>query len=319
MDRTERFYKIIRLLKARSRVNIQYFLDELEVSRATFNRDLEYLRDRLNAPIQYDRSENSYKLADADKEFELPGIWLTAGEASSLFTLLQLIEHLESGILYDAIQPFQQLLVKRLKDDGLNINDVVKRVRIISMSARQVEPRYFELVSYIVLKQKQARIQFYNRARDEAKWRHISPQRLVHYRDNWYLDALDNELQQLRTFSLDCIHELEVVNQPAIAVTEETLDKELASSYGIFAGAETQEALLRFTPERARWVARENWHPDQSGKFDERGYYLLTIPYSAEHELIMDILKHGVHVKVLSPSSLVESVASALKKALGQY
>ncbi|VAW78742.1 Transcriptional regulator [hydrothermal vent metagenome] len=124
------------------------------------------------------------------------------------------------------------------------------------------------MISYVELTPQQARIEFYNRKRDDTKWGEISPQRLVHYRDNWYLDALDDEIQQLRTFSLDCINQLKIIKQPAIAVTEETLDKKLCSSYRIFTGSETQEALLRFTPECTFWVARESWCPNQSGKYD---------------------------------------------------
>ncbi len=319
MDRTERFYKILGLLRSHSQINIQYFLDELEVSRATFNRDLEYLRDRLNAPIQYDRHENAYRLDETSGKFELPGIWFSAGEATSLLSFLQLIEHLESGKLYDAIDPFRQQIIKHLDDDGLCVNDVLKRIRIISMNARQVEPRYFELISHVVLTQQQARILFYNRMRNETKWRLVSPQRLVHYRDNWYLDALDHKIQQLRTFSLDCINGFEIVDEPAIAMNEEQVEKELSSAYGIFSGEQIQKAVLRFTPERARWVANENWHPDQNGEFDDEGFYILSIPYSIEHELVMDILKHGSHVKVLSPESLVKTVAVMLKETLGQY
>lgn len=319
MDRTERFYKILGLLRSRSHINIQCFLDELEVSRATFNRDLEYLRDRLNAPIQYDHHENTYKLDETNGIFELPGIWFSACEATSLLSFLQLIEHLESGKLYDAIEPFRQRIIKQLEDDGLCVNDVLKRIRIISMNARQVEPRYFELISYVVLMQRQARILFYNRMRNETKWRQVSPQRLVHYRDNWYLDALDHEIQQLRTFSLDCINGFEIINEPAIAMDDGQVEKELSSAYGIFSGKQIHKAVLRFTPERARWVANENWHPDQNGEFDDEGFYILNIPYNIEHELVMDILKHGNHVKVLSPESLVQTVAAVLKETFGQY
>ena len=97
------------------------------------------------------------------------------------------------------------------------------------------------------------------------------------------------------------------------------LNEELASSYGIFTGKADKVATLRFSPERARWVAGEIWHPSQKASFDAAGYYLLEIPYRDHRELMMDILKHGSDVEVLSPKELRDAVASALAEAAGKY
>jgi predicted DNA-binding transcriptional regulator YafY len=78
-------------------------------------------------------------------------------------------------------------------------------------------------------------------------------------------------------------------------------------------------AVLRFTPERARWVADEHWHPQQQSQSLEDGSYELRIPYSDPRELVMDILKHGEEVKVISPESLRDAVAERLKNALRHY
>ena len=104
------------------------------------------------------------------------------------------------------------------------------------------------------------------------------------------------------------ILKLEVGQEAAIDVDEDILDRELESGYGIFSGVETNEAVLRFSPRLARWVSREQWHPDQKGEYDEAGFYLLRIPYSQDTELIMDILRHGADVEVLQPKQLRQKV-----------
>ena len=96
------------------------------------------------------------------------------------------------------------------------------------------------------------------------------------------------------------------------------LNEELGSSYGIFTGKADKIAKLRFTPERARWVAGETWHPQQKTTFDAEGYYLLEVPYREDQELVMDILKHGPEVEVLSPKGLREKVAQLHKQATQQ-
>jgi predicted DNA-binding transcriptional regulator YafY len=76
--------------------------------------------------------------------------------------------------------------------------------------------------------------------------------------------------------------------------------------------------VLRFSPERARWVAEECWHPKQKGHY-ENGHYILEIPYSDDRELVLDILKHGPEVEVLRPKSLRKKVLDRLVRAASQY
>jgi proteasome accessory factor C len=71
-------------------------------------------------------------------------------------------------------------------------------------------------------------------------------------------------------------------------------------------------AVLRFTAERARWVANEEWHPEQRGEFLPDGRYQLSLPYADPRELIMDILKYGPDVEVVAPDSLRAAVAERL-------
>jgi predicted DNA-binding transcriptional regulator YafY len=83
-------------------------------------------------------------------------------------------------------------------------------------------------------------------------------------------------------------------------------------------GHKTQTGVLRFTPERARWVAEETWHPKQKGHFTDAGY-VLEMPYSDERELVLDILKQGPEVEVLRPKSLRKKVLDQLLRAASLY
>ena len=98
-----------------------------------------------------------------------------------------------------------------------------------------------------------------------------------------------------------------------------SLDEELASSYGIFAGEVKHRAKLRFTADRAKWVASETWHVDQRNAFDEQGRYTLEFPYSDDRELVLDILRHGASVEVLSPKALRDKVIAEHQAAIKTY
>jgi predicted DNA-binding transcriptional regulator YafY len=101
---------------------------------------------------------------------------------------------------------------------------------------------------------------------------------LVHYRDNWYLDAWCHLRDDVRNFSIDAITKLEVMDADAKEVSARTIDQALGNSYGIFNGAAQGWAKLKFTPERARWVAGETWHPMQESSFEDDGSYVLSFP-----------------------------------------
>ncbi|MDD5296418.1 MAG: YafY family protein [Rhodocyclaceae bacterium] len=325
MDRTERFYKIDQLLSERKVVPFAVLQEKLEVSRATIKRDLEYLRSRLNAPIVWDREARGYRFGSPEQvgagdRYELPGLWFSSEEILALLTMQHLLANLDRGGLLGAqVEPMQARLRGLLGSADNSAEEVQKRVRILGMAARSTPLDQFSLVGSALLKRKRLSINYFARGRGENSEREISPLRLVHYRDNWYLDAWCHLRQGLRSFSLDAMHAVQLLASPAVDVPEDQLDADLGAGYGIFSGREVQWARLRFTAERARWVASETWHPNQKGHFDADGSYLLELPYSDDRELLMDILRQGRGVAVLAPSELRRRVAEELRAAASSY
>jgi predicted DNA-binding transcriptional regulator YafY len=322
MDRSERFYRIQQLLTSRRLVRTQDFLDALEVSRATFKRDLEYLRDRFHAPIVYDAGQEAYRFDDKVEDravWQLPGLWFSAEELRALLTMDRLMAGLEPGVLTEVLGPFRKRLRELLTGGDHTADEVSRRIRVLTMGARPVDPGHFRAVTTALLARRRLRIRHKRRQDGDLLEREVSPQRLVHYRDNWYLDAFCHRRQALRTFALDAIDHVAVLDKPAKEISDSALDRHFASGYGIFAGAETQEAVLLFSATRAPWVSRETWHPKQDGKLQADGTYLLKFPYSSEPELVMDILKYGSDVTVLAPLSLRTAVTRELRAAATRY
>ncbi|MCO5096677.1 MAG: WYL domain-containing protein [Rhodocyclaceae bacterium] len=323
MDRTERFYRIDQLLNDRKVVPFSTLVEKLEVSRATIKRDLEYMRNRLNAPIVWDRDEGGYRFTGREggaAQYELPGLWFSAQEVHALLTMQHLLMGLDSGgLLGPHIAPLLARLRALLGTTDDTTEEIHKRIRILGMASRRMALDHFAVVGSALLRRKRLLISHYVRARDETIEREVSPQRLVHYRDNWYLDAWCHLRNDLRSFAVDAIRRTEIIEQPARNVPEKTLDSVLGAGYGIFSGRKITWARLRFTPERARWVSLEQWHPRQKARFDKDGTYLLEVPFSDSRELVMDILKQGAGVEVLAPATLRKDVAAQLQKALDQY
>ncbi len=319
MDRTERFYLIKRLLGEGRVVGIDTFLDRIEVSRATFKRDIEYLRSRMRVPIVWDRDAGGYRLDAAGEGAELPGLWFSAAEAYALLTMHHLLEQLDPGMLDPHLSPLATRLEKLLGSRGHTADEVRRRIRVLHAARRKVTASQFEALAQGLLERRRVAIRHFNRATGEHLDREVSPQRMVFYRDNWYLDAWCHLRGGLRSFAVDAIEGAMLLETPADLVDESLLDRELSSGYGIFSGSDIRWAVLRFTPARARWVSVEEWHPGQRTRTEADGSLVLELPFSDPRELVMDILKHGAEVEVLDPPGLREQVAAQLAAALARY
>src|SRR5574337_1241512 len=325
MKPTERIYKIEDLLNEHGFLSFQAIQHALEVSRATLKRDLAELRDRYHMPIVYDREAGGYRIDRQSKpvgpvQYELPGLWFSAQEIHALLTMHRLIANLDSGgLLGPHIQPLMQRMNRLLGAADNPAEEVVKRIRLVTVGAREFHLDHFQRVGSALLRRKRLMIDYHARSTDVESRREGSPQRLIHYRHNWYLDAWCHTREALRSFSVDAVCWQEKLDRPAIDVEEERLDAVLGSGYGIFSGEEVKWAILRFSPKLARWVSTERWHPEQTGTLLDDGRYELKLPYSEDTELVMDILRYGAECEVVGPEALRGRVAEKVREMAGRY
>jgi len=328
MDRTERFYKIELLLRNRGCVAFDTLLDELDVSRATLKRDLQYLRDRLAAPIVYDRFDNGYRFdtlpvdAKGAARRELPGLWFSEKEIHALLTMHQLLAGLDDdGVLCRHLAPMMDKLQGMLGTDESEARELMRRVKVISTARRRVPSRHFELLGHALVQRKRVWLRYFKRSDRSESVREVSPQRLVNYRNTWYLDAWCHASDGLRRFALDAVQEAKALDTRAKQVAVKELESELDAGYGIYGGggAKVTWATLLFSPDAAQWVANEEWHAQQKSRWLADGRYELQVPYSDPTELAMDILRHGDSVVVAGDKALVASIALRLRRAAQLY
>jgi predicted DNA-binding transcriptional regulator YafY len=289
------------------------------VSLATFKRDLAKLRDQMGMPIEFDKDRGGYFLDRNNLATEMPGLWFSPEELVSLLTIQRLIEQLEPGLVGLKLRPLQKKLTELLQAKGLGETEIANRVRMTFAGKRQLEIKSFELVAMATISRKKIHMVHLNRQRSERVERTVSPQELVHYRDNWYLDGWCHLRKGIRSFGLDAIEDAQILDEPAQDVPMDELRRVTQSSYGIFSGQPTAWAVMRFTEHRAQWVESEIWHPQQVATREPDGSYLLKVPYSDDRELLGDILRFGADVQVLEPKELRTKVQKTLLDAATKY
>jgi predicted DNA-binding transcriptional regulator YafY len=311
MTKTARVYKIEMLIRNRGHVSFQTLLDELEVSPATLKRDLDYLRDQLGAPIEYDRYVNGYRFGEGfrGQTHELPGLWFSERELYSLLMAHQLLGELDShGVISRHLQPLLDRIHQMLGAQEADAKELLKRVRIIGSAKRPVPSQFFELIAEALLKRRRLHMRYLTRGRGEVSERDVSPQRLVHYRSTWYLDAWCHTKDKLLRFALDAVQGASALEVRAKDVSAKQLAAEMDGGYGIYAGAKTEWVTLAFSAQAAQWVSREEWHPDQRGEWLPDGRFRLEVPYTDPTELAMDILRHADEVTIVSDSGGVREL-----------
>jgi predicted DNA-binding transcriptional regulator YafY len=319
MSEMVRLIRYAELLSNRRFMTKQDLMAKQVVSLATLKRDLVKLRDQMNVPIVFDRDLGGYKLDKTTERTELPGFWFSQDEILALLTIQNMIGELEPGLLGPKLKPLQTRLNSILASQGLSAETLTQRVRLLHAGKRRMPLQSFEAVAKGTLERKQVQILHLNRQSGEKLDRAISPQQLLYYRDNWYVDAWCHLRGGVRSFAIDAIETAQVLDKPAKELDPPTLKKHMSSGYGIFGGQANAVAKLQFSATRARWVQFEEWHPDQKGLLAKDGSYTLEVPYSDERELIGDILRFGADVKVLGPDSLVRQLRKELEKTLASY
>jgi len=319
VSRFDRIYRIHELLcNARHSVPMRVFTEELETSRNTITRDFEFLRDSLGAPLEYCREHNGHRYNPGAPVFELPGFWMNPAELYALLACEHLLENVQPGLITSRLAPLREKVRRLLGESGHDAEEVSERIRIQPIQTRTTSHQTFDPVAQATLSGQCLRFHYQARSGSGHKHRTVDPQRLLHYRSNWYLLALCRQADALRLFSLDRIMAPDIQAIPARQMSPEQLDAFASSGFGIFGGNSKATAHLRFSEHAAEWVADETWHPDQAGEWRDDGYHL-WVPYSDSRELIMEVLRYGADVEVLEPEDLRAEVAGRIRKMAGIY
>lgn len=322
-ENVERVRKIAHLAQRQGGVTMKQLKAVLEVSDSTVKRDIDVLRDRMGCPIEFDKHAQHYAVRaeqlPGGGPFELPGLWFNASEVHALLAMLHLLRGVQPGLLEPQLAPLKARLRKLLGDSAHSAASLERRVKVIHFASRRMEVKHFELLVSALVERKRLRVRYFNRDRNDVTERELSPQQLVHYRENWFLDAWCHLRNDIRSFSAEAIQQVALTDVPAIDVAPEVLSAHFESGYGIYAGEATQRARLKFSPQQARYVSLETWHPKQTCSWLSDGSYVLEVPYSKDAELVRDLLRYGADVEVLEPPELRQHVADALRTAASKY
>ncbi len=313
MNKTDRIYLLDQILKsARYPVSKQTLMERLDCSQATLYRIVADLRDAYAAPLESGDKGFYYR---KDEHFELPGLRLTAAEIQALLMIVNLLEDLETDLLRQPLQRLLDATGEVLQQHGIH---PARHIRIIKALPRHPDRAVFAHILGALQAAQRIEIE-YRAPQGERSHRVLSPQQLTHYKNTWYLDAWCHLREGIRSFALEQIQRVTPQQENAVKLDPEAMKQHFSGSYGIFSGAPQHTAEVRFDVHKAPWAVREQWHSKQQLTALDEQHVLIRIPYSQDHELLMDILRYGDAATVMAPPELREKIAATLRKAAANY
>jgi predicted DNA-binding transcriptional regulator YafY len=332
VDRTERFYRIERLLRERESISLADLMARLDVSRPTVIRDIAYLRDRMGVPIVFDRARNGYRLADRRESprHRLPGLWFNADEIRALRVASRLLGQLEPGLLQSQLEPLEPRLRELLGEAGNALADelLLDRVCVLAPGRRHLPEGAFRTVASALLQGRRLSLGYREPGLGRMLGRQVSVQRLVHCQDNWFLDAWCHGEECARSIPLHALASLSLLETAAVLLPLDEVARCFDEAYG-GAPAAVDEALdkpaamrrvrLVFSPEVAAVIARGNWHPEQRMRLLDDGQLRLDLPCEDPAQWLSLALQYGRHCEVLEPPALRMLVADELMAIARRY
>ncbi|PCJ30908.1 MAG: hypothetical protein COA90_07685 [Gammaproteobacteria bacterium] len=320
MDKRDKLYQLHRIFSQAygTLVSKAHLLSELECSDSTLKRRINDLRDTYGAPLEYSADKHGWFYRKGQR-FELPGLWFNDQELYALLVLEQLLENLDTGLISEQLSIAKDKIKVLLSSKIDPEENISNKLRLINVFHRQFDENIFKEIAKATFDERQVEIDFINRQKQQKTTRVISPQRIVHYKDNWYLDCYCHLRNELRTFSIDGISKVTQCHQKSHIIAPKEIDEATQQTYGIFSGSSSNRAVLHFQAPVSFWIAKETWHPEQKGQWLENDIFELKIPYKHSKELLADILRYAEHVTIISPASLRQSIQHCAQKILKNH
>jgi len=310
----ERMLRIHQALQAGGFPNASKLAREIEVSTKTIHRDLEFMRDRLNLPLEYDSSRNGYFYDGEVSSF--PTMQITEGEIFALVVAEKALQQYRGTSfekpLLSAIRKMEQALPDTV---SLNLADIEQTISFRTRAEPILNLEIFEVLAKAVAGHRQLELR-YRKPGQQAEARVVDPYHLANINGDWFLFAFDHARKDIRTFAPARIQSARLTGKTFERTQKFSLENRLRDSFGVYSGGGKFEVVIRFAPRVADYIREKKWHPSQSLREFKGGGVELKMKLSSLGEVQRWVLSWGGDAQVLQPLELADAVRQAAKAIL---
>jgi len=313
----ERFVWFDDQVRAGKYPNATTLADRFEISAKTAQRDIDFMRDRLLCPLDYDSSQKGYSYDD--ETFSLPMVYLSSEEFSSLLIARKMLQDIRGGAIGDEISSVVDKITNILKKHAVAADQIDAAFSFQLIEYAPTPEEVFKAVLEGCLKKKCLSFTYYSPATEEKSERTVEPYHLFNYMGTWHTIGYCHLRKEIRDFALSRISETKVLTEPFKIPADFDFKKYFLSTFGLYKGKSKKEVTLRFTLEKSKWIKDQIWHKDQKAKYLKNGSLELSFPVSDFSEIKREILKHGDDVEVIKPKPLRDLIKAEAEKIVKIY
>ncbi len=310
----ERFFWFHKYVKADKYPNAKHLCKQFEISHRTAQRTIEFMRDRIQAPLEYDYLNKGFYYSD--KTYELPSLWFNEDNVVALSLAVRLASSIPDIDTKNKLCTLLEGIINRQSTDGgMSFQDISDKISVKNIEYSRVNEQFFTVIVSSIFQKRPLHISYYSPHTKKGTDRTILPLHLIQYMGSWHVIAFCTLRNAMRDFALSRI---KTINSTDIKVrlpgNLPPVKEFTRKNFGIIQGGKTQKVCLQFTPMIAPWIEEQIWHPKQKQTLKKDGSLLLIFPTADFKELIKRVLSHGADVKVISPKGLAIALKSEILK-----
>lgn len=282
---------------------------QFEVSTKTIQRDIDFMRDRMGLPIEYDQEHMGFRYTKAVEN--LPMATISEGELVALLVAQKAIEQY-SGTSFEA--PLTQAFAKLTNQLDGPVTVALGAARALisfkPVGIAQSDLKLFQKLSDAVLQSFELEFDYRSLRSAQSERRRVQPWQLCCVDNQWYVIGHDLDREAKRTFALPRIRGVKVTKRRFVRPADFSIQEHLGSAFGVFTGTGEHVIRLRFSDWAARLVRERFWHESQRLTDGPDETIDLELRLGSLEEIERWILSFGEHVEVVSPASLRKRIAS---------
>ena len=292
---------------------------EYGVSKRTILRDIEFLRDRYDAPVEADRKKKGYYYSDPT--FAIQNVLLTEGDLFTVSTILPLMEQYKNTPLESSFKNIMAKITDLLPaqvtvDTGFLNTDI----SFIGDPLPKIESETFEKIFEAIKIKKVINFKYKNVSSMEYKYKTFAPYRIVCQKGNWYVFGYDYEADDKRIYSLSRFKDIILSKEQYKIPQDFDIAKEIDLSFGIWYNKEEPvEYELVFDKSWSNYILERDWHKDQVMEQREDGSVYLKFKSNQRQQILNWVLGFGGAVTVLSPETLKDELKKAAEDIMKKY
>jgi predicted DNA-binding transcriptional regulator YafY len=297
----ERFIWFENQVKKGKYPNTSSLARKFEMSTKTAQRDIEFMRNRLDCPLQYDMTKKGYFYED--ETFSLPVMHLSSAELSSLILARKLLLDISGSIAGD-VQKAVQKITSVIERHTESPDTIERSVSFHVIRHSPVNEDVFKSALEACIKKRSLSFRYASPAHKDKTERTVDPYHIFNYMGNWHLMGYCHLRESIRDFHMGRIDNQRIEEETFSIPRSFDFSKYFYSSFGLYKGETRHEVTIRLQPSQAIWIKDQIWHKDQEEKILNDGSLELTFPVADFTEISKEILRLGSGAEVIKPTAL---------------